>query len=103
MYRNVLFRAIIDRMQWGQAGRGSEETAAEAQELLGEVGGGVPPGYTVSDNEGPQMLTLLFTHLSEQQREWKKIWGCKYLIFMLMLRNAASDHLAFYFLLFFFK
>lgn len=27
MYRNVLFRAIIDRIQWGGAGRGSRETA----------------------------------------------------------------------------
>lgn len=31
MYRNVLFRAIIDRMQWGGAGRGNRETAAAAQ------------------------------------------------------------------------
>lgn len=37
------------------------------------VGGVVPPGHTVSDKEGPQMLTLLFTHLSEQQRASKDI------------------------------
>lgn len=30
MYRNVLFRAIIDRMQWGWAGKENRETAPAA-------------------------------------------------------------------------
>lgn len=51
-------------MQWGEAGRGSEETAAGATLH--------PQANTASDEEGPQMLTLLVAHLSEQQRASRK-------------------------------
>ena len=68
MYRNVLFRAIIDNMQWGGAGRGSLETAAAAQRDRCGRGLAPPtpnPWANESLEEGPQMLTLLFKDLSE--------------------------------------
>lgn len=57
MYRNVLFRAIIDGMQWGRDGRESKETSAVAHG--GEVTGlaltspNSSPSNPMSQEEGP--------------------------------------------------
>lgn len=70
MYRNVLFRAIIDGMQWGGARRGSWETAETAQRgerVMGQARTR-PASDLLADEslvEGPQMLTLLFKDLSK--------------------------------------
>lgn len=81
MYRNVLFRAIIENMQWGGAGRGSGETAAPARgagAVCGTCGASTTNPYnplpkaTECLEEGPQMLTLLLKTFQKRRIKEKK-------------------------------
>lgn len=81
MYRNVLFRAIIENMQWGGAGRGSGETAAPARgagAVCGTCGASTtnpynpPPQSHRKSGRGAADVNTALKDLSEKKNKREK-------------------------------